>query len=128
MATGKFVPGSRFEIDLKCMRLFERLKGDISFKLPGRILSRSLASVPAIMRGKATLQVRGRTDIALIGMANGTEDVGVVHKMSIAQNHMRHKGKVCFRTISFVSGVPSYAASPTTEDLLRSVILRLDEE
>ena len=86
MPAGELVAGTRFQIPLEGLRLFERLKGDIGLEFPGRILRRSLASVPAIMRGKAPLQVRGRSDIPLLRVVETAKDIGVVHKGSIAEN------------------------------------------
>lgn len=78
MALGEDVTGTAFQISLKMLRLFKRLKRDIQFDLPRPKLG-CVRTLPGVVISGALPEIRSVTNVTLIGMAQALDHVSVKH-------------------------------------------------
>lgn len=78
MPCGESVAATGFEITFKGLGLCESFKRDVGLYLPWYVLG-CMRNLPCIVSCQAGAEVGSAADVALVGMGETTEDVGVVH-------------------------------------------------
>ena len=72
-----------FEVVLKSVGLSERFKGDVGFNLPWHEFG-CMGNLASIVFCEACTEVGCAADVALGGMREAAEDVGVVHVLFLS--------------------------------------------
>ena len=78
MPAGEGVAAARFEITFKGLGLRERFECYVGFDFPWEKLG-GMRNLAGIMFCEAGAEIGSAADVALVGMGEAAEDVGVVH-------------------------------------------------
>ena len=78
MSRRESMAAAGFKITFKCLSLSKRFECDVGFYLPGKKLG-SMRNLAGIVFCEAGAEVGCAADVALVGIAEAAEDVGVVH-------------------------------------------------